>query len=485
VARVGNHPDAFFVGPETPNDRGVEIAADGAETPVGKYKEAGRIKRQVARFRVFEYEKNPATGLMTLKREITSKEAKIEWRVDLVNRKAALDRTVDRGIDPQVAPRPRNTGITGAARAGLIIRGLSDPVPAISGENAPALTLDQGKFLGKGVYLGELRTDQMGRLLVFGGRGNSASVPPNKPLLDFANNDLWHDDAADGPVTATMTLHGQPARAVDAPAWVTIAPPDFAPGIGGIVTLYDVAYQAAIDAGFVKPATKPSFRRHIMPVIQSAANLRFVNEFAFWNTLRRDFPNLTKTEATAAPGRQQVFDVLMPPNIADTVNNAVVPAFLKRYFDQYLAGDFSNDLTDPLPPTTIPDDLDRAALEACIGLSFFPGIEASLNLRHKDMYSESFRFNHTSAEVFAGFLTEIMAVPWQADFLLCRADPLAWWPSQRPDIVMQDGANIPGSQALWAEGIGKFEDMVEKFGTLAVVVPKTVGGQTVFVQEGP
>ena len=84
---------------------------------------------------------------------------------------------------------------------------------------------------------------------MLGGRGKSESVPPGAPLREFMNNDKWYDDVADGPVTAVVTLPGQESVAVHHPSWVTVAPPDFAPAIGAIVTLYDIAFQAAIDKG--------------------------------------------------------------------------------------------------------------------------------------------------------------------------------------------------------------------------------------------
>lgn len=62
VARVGNHGSAFFVGPETPGSPGVELAADDTETPVTAYK-GRRVKRQAARFRVFEYDEDAAGNL--------------------------------------------------------------------------------------------------------------------------------------------------------------------------------------------------------------------------------------------------------------------------------------------------------------------------------------------------------------------------------------------------------------------------------------
>ena len=106
IARVGDHPSAFFVGPEAPDAAGVEIAANGSETPVTRYKDGGKIKRQAARFRVFRFQQDDS-GNLALVGEVTADEAKIEWKVDLCNRKAALNST----IDPQHPSRPRNTGV--------------------------------------------------------------------------------------------------------------------------------------------------------------------------------------------------------------------------------------------------------------------------------------------------------------------------------------------------------------------------------------
>src|SRR3712207_2674126 len=76
IARVGNSPDEFFVGPEAPGE---------VPRPEGGFKDAdGRVKRQAARFRV--YGLNEAGEAV---REITANEAEITWRVHLANRKAA------------------------------------------------------------------------------------------------------------------------------------------------------------------------------------------------------------------------------------------------------------------------------------------------------------------------------------------------------------------------------------------------------------
>src|SRR5215813_3856932 len=53
VARVGDSPTDWFIGPET---------IDEPEPPYGGYRDAeGRIKRQAGRFRVFEHVGNTAT----------------------------------------------------------------------------------------------------------------------------------------------------------------------------------------------------------------------------------------------------------------------------------------------------------------------------------------------------------------------------------------------------------------------------------------
>jgi hypothetical protein len=50
IARLGNSPTDFFIGPEIPLDH---------TAPAGGYKDAScRVKRQAARFRLFGYDNN-------------------------------------------------------------------------------------------------------------------------------------------------------------------------------------------------------------------------------------------------------------------------------------------------------------------------------------------------------------------------------------------------------------------------------------------
>src|SRR6476619_5749953 len=88
IARVGDSLDDYFIGPEAP-DVPPSLNKPGAPSGNGKYKdEQGRIKRQGARFRVYEFTRDDS-GRLTEVREITAAEGQIEWQVHLANRKAA------------------------------------------------------------------------------------------------------------------------------------------------------------------------------------------------------------------------------------------------------------------------------------------------------------------------------------------------------------------------------------------------------------
>lgn len=170
IARVGNAPAEYFIAPEVPDPEPQEP---------GFYKDpAGAVKREVARFRVYGYN---ATGEVVA--ELTADNADIRWTAHLVNKKSAWyqfqlaldipDASLAR------ASELRNKEITGDLRKDLVI----DPGPlGISGKNTSGADFHfrDGKFMGKEVYLGELRTDEDGRLLVFGGFGASAPTTASR-----------------------------------------------------------------------------------------------------------------------------------------------------------------------------------------------------------------------------------------------------------------------------------------------------------------
>ncbi len=149
-------------------------------------------------------------------------------------------------------------------------------------------------------------------------------------------------------------------------------------------------------------------------------------------------------------------------------------ALLAKWRSGQFVADWLGEPPVPAAPTISPEGLDRAALEACVGGAFYPGIEAGWLIRQRRVFAEPFRIRHhavlSSHPVFgdlkieAGFVSQQMAVPWQADFADCARDAdfdangnsvpgikFAWWPGQRPDEVFPEN----GAQAMvaWARGI--------------------------------
>ena len=484
IARIGNSPTEFFIGPEIPGQK---------DPPQGGYKDSqGRIKRQAARFRVFAYDKEgKEIG------EITTEEAHIQWIVHLANKKAAWHRF--QGLDRN-APL-RNEKITN--RSDLKI----DPGQrTINGINQSAL-FDTGSFMGTTIPLGEIKTDDKGRLLVLGGFGNSHS-PTNADLPDteFANNDEWFDDVSDGPVNAFITLKDS-RKSFDAiGSWVICPPPDFAPPITSVITMFDTLRQAAVKRFGLKIPVKPSFTNDIYPILQRAMGMRFVNKL---KPMKEGNAAATPKSAMQAPkppshstipavisatathaARKAIFKKLRDPKLPYNVKskddsdmpmlwsdyyvngqNQPLTMIQYNYMKKWMNGNFINDwVGEPQPGTTIsPEGLDRAALEACVGGAFYPGIEASWMLRDVYSFIEPYRLDNSVLE--AGDVTKQMALPWQADFTDCRQeDPYAWWPSQRPDQVFVEGHTV---QLEWTRDlIYSFKDMVHKWHRLGFVVKK-------------
>jgi hypothetical protein len=463
IARVGNSPDEYYFGAEIPG--GLPIAPDG-------YKDAsGAMKRQAARFRIFGLD---AQGRVV--RELTARDATIEWTGHLANKKAAWYQ-FETALDiPEATPTSRRNPFYRRARRALLI----DPGPRqASGRNSGAVPFDTGTFLGQPVYLGELRTDAEGRLLVLGGRGRSFS-PNGVALTTFANNNGWTDDTSDGPVTARVRF-GRVELPVD-PAWVVVAPPNYGPALATDVgTLYDVVYQAMLDLGWVAPPAEVSFLADIFPFFDRLADLQWVNQGVLnrygWDSPEQFLsPEYLARLADPSPAnagfREALFARfrnpdyatlesgvdLLPPLYGDAItlppvsprSYLAVQPFQYAALQRWAAGDFVPGVAGPiasrledLPIETQAAALDRAALEACLGDAFHPGCEATWPMRVASMYASPFRLLHRKApepdygnvltpEVALsadgplagsgpGGVTRWMAVPWQADTASCRS----------------------------------------------------------------
>ena len=469
IARLGNSKTSFFVGPERPGDRAA---------PAGGYKDARcAVRRQAARFRLYGFD---AAG--ELLGEITAADAAIEWTVHVANRKADA-RQFD-GLNPNAALR-NTAALPGVApitdRSQLII----DPGPrTLSGTNQKAV-FDTGSFLGTPVPLGEIRTDTKGRLVVLGGFGRSGS-PLGVPLATFANNDRWFDDVSDGPVTATVRF-GRSRRLNALPAWVINAPPDFAPAVESVTTLYDLLVQVAVDKGWLTAPDPPSLTGDVWPLLRRALAIEATSMMSagkHGTAVADAFPAITAANQPARdavlakvnnPAHPDVGDADMPMLWSDTYTPGQGETMTRVQYEilkRWQAGDVVQDWTgaEPAPTRRVtPDGLTRAALEACVGGPLYPGIEASWFLRDTYRYLEPFRID--PRPLHPGDVTKQMAVPWQADFTDCTQDgELAWWPAQRPDDVYPDGSMM---QMPWVRDIvSSPNDMVRDWSKLGFVVER-------------
>jgi len=480
IARVGNSPDGYFVGPE--------VTEPIPEEP-GFYRDAtGALKRQAALFRIYGYN---AAGQVV--RELTAGCGSMRWTVHVANKKAAWyqwQMALDVPEAAAVQVPLRNANLQGDDRKGLVIDGGPRSIEAPNAQDpAPQFI---GKFQGTDVYLGEIRTDAEGRLLFLGGHGVSAS-PTGTPIYNpsdpngFINADGWYDDMSDGPVTAEVSIEGRSIPVQ--PAWVVTAPPNYGPVVKGVRTLYDVLFDLNVSGGRFPFPRRVSFRDDIYPILRRLSGLQWSNQgFAaqFGRGKPYDFEAselVSKLAWKPTPGefdtyaelRLQVLHAFRSPEATD--NNqlpwpwiygdamAVPPANTPRQnaaisptqyaqLTAWAAGEFvsdsnvQGDIPHRFADVPLPDQpamLDRAALEFCLADAFHPGCEVTWPIRHLTMFVEPFRIRHrpagepepdygsvlTQTEALSvggllyaqgpGDLTRWMGLPWQADTGFCRS----------------------------------------------------------------
>ncbi|MBZ6078984.1 CTQ-dependent glycine oxidase GoxA [Microvirga puerhi] len=427
ICRVGGS-SKWFLAPEVP---GLTVQ------PEGGFKDgAYHIKKQVQRFRVYAFDANDRViG------EVTPGKGRVEWRVHLANTKAAwygFTNPLDNGdLAPGVPGVMRNAYIVDDAERErmLVIDGGEKMISgaSVNIEGGVSAYKFQGRFWDKvSVNLGELRTDEEGRLLVVPPDGKSAS-PIDAGITSFADNDGWYDDWCDGPVQARVKLaDGQVLEAE--PAWVACVGPDFVPEIQPISTLFDVVQDLNTKLGWIpKPAKPLSFRKYIYPTFRRVALMEWLTDA---DRLRQgwlevgDFSDPRFIDRLADPSgankafRESVFALFRNPEktgpeafreerlkipymLGDGVNFPgsplqwfQFPALQYSYLKSWATGDFVNDLHDAkadaigkledLPVELQPSALTEAALERCSGGAFHPGVELTYYLRHAPMYSRSY-----------------------------------------------------------------------------------------------
>ena len=487
VARVGNSRDAMFFGPEVPGAR-----------PAGPFKDpSGAVAKQAARFRIFGYDADNRVVA-----ELTAQDADISWRVAVANAKPAWYE-VDVAFDVEGAPGAGRRNGDVADRATLVVQATPR---MLDGAAAGPLPLDGGTFRGVPVTLGEVMTDAGGRLVVLPGAGGAYSAPGSPPLSGFADNSGWTDDTCDGPVRATVRI-GERSLEAD-PAWVVCVPPNYAPGVASsIVTVHDAIESVLVGAG-VRAQPDTIFERDVWPVFRRLSDLQWVNEGFFlhygfgaprdwtdedWRLRLADNSerNTAVREGIFALFRDPAFVEVQPDaepllygDKAEVPPDAIEPRqwlaltpLQYRHLKAWSEGRFTLQGGEPTPARIEdypleerPAAIDRAALDACLGGAFHPGIEFPWIVRTAWIWTADMRLKTTAPEVDMtdygdtlvapvaisktgplsrlgpGSMTRWMGVPWHADASSCRfgyeraISPIlpGFWPARIPNGVLAE-----------------------------------------------
>jgi hypothetical protein len=439
ISRVGSSSKWYYA-PEVP---GLAPQPEDGDFKDGNLK----LKKQVQRFRVYAFDdQDRVIG------EVQDAGAEISWRVHLANTKAAwygFNNPLDNG---DLAP-----GLPGQLRNQFLVRDevrehmllIDGGEREISGASVnadggdPSLGFSDRFWDSADVTLGELRTDDAGRLLVVPADGTSSS-PSGAPITSFADNDAWFDDWGDGPVNATVTL-ADGTKLEAEPSWVACVGPNFAPGIPSVTTLFDLIADLNQKEGWETETEGPiSFRSHIYPTFHRLALMSWLTEGAHlragWleagnfadpayiarladpsednRTFREEVFATFRDPYNDAPDAYVTEAAKLPYMLGDGVNYSGSPLqwfrFPTRQYEHlrsWAAGDFVDDLEDAtanavgrledLSVEQQPMALTEAALEPCSGGAFHPGVEltyylrlAELYARHGDSTSEPFRIAH-------------------------------------------------------------------------------------------
>ena len=453
IMRVGNSKDEYFIGP----------LVDEPEVKIGEYAyrdKTGALKRQAAEFRIYGFN---AAGKAV--KELTSENAKITWNSHLANQKAswyqfqiALD--IPDAQDPNIPPSLlRNIDVKD--RSSLLIDG---GIQSISKPNINKGHEFKGRFHDEEVYLGEMRTDEKGRLIMLGGHGTSKNVK-GEIAITFANNEGWYDDTSDGPITAEVEYEGVRLK-VD-PAWVVCAPPDYAPMQKSVRTMWDLMRDVAVDSGMLERPARPSFKKDILPIFERMTNLQWVNagfaaafgwggQFDYTTSewvkklndpssanyeMRRTISNNFRRYDVSGAEAPQLWpwsygDAVAIPTNGSVRQHSTLSGLQLAFLDQWVEGDFDADFIDmtgcphipepikidKLPIEEQPDMLTKAAMEFCLADAFHPGCEMTWPMRTSGMYSEAFRLKHAPKTPLVD--TSYYGSTMNSDVLTLSAGPL-------------------------------------------------------------
>jgi L-lysine 6-oxidase len=514
VARLGNSTSEICLSPESIGGLPFDADSNGNKIgPISEFKDStGLIKRQGQSFKIYD-----ENGL-----ELTLDSPNVEsmeWTVHLANKKAAwynyselqgnllygTSNSYENQNIPFRNPNEINRQTLIVDPGPRTIQGREqsigfdkDHVPAGYTPQYPPSNVRHGLAVET---LGDLLTDQQGRLVVLGGFGHAGG---DLPLTSYGGSSTWHDDISDGAVYCTVTLTDNTVHNLS--AWVIVGSPDFAPEIVNISNLSDTMFDVGVRNFNLVPDMYCStngfntdyianFQRDILPIINRISRYQWVsnvqpmmafasnifdytdnsdankqNRLNYYSYFRQIdaqppvAPDLPQEKLFKRNGKD-IFPMMPINSGSNSVSNTNIMKFLALddtqlfLLEQWANGNFESNINfDPYPIS----QLDAAAVGNCVGLPMCPGIEVTWNMQNPIVYAAPYVIAQFGDEATyaangltpsrdecegggcePGDLTKRMACPWQADFFQCTIQYINFTDPSMNKHEDADGNTVP------------------------------------------
>jgi hypothetical protein len=276
--------------------------------------------------------------------------------------------------------------------------------------------------VGKIETLGELRTDDKGRLLFVAAYGKACGwcKPDGTPFelsgaqiqpgeYGDVNADGWFDDTADGPVSAVLVFDDGTAQEAHA-AWVVSTLPAYAPQTLNVVSVWDDVFDTWVRKIDLCPemfdhrfqdAYKPFFTDHLFPIFRAVALQRWNTNLparaikaheAVGNIKATDDPGdtiLTGLAYVRDPNKERQFEIgapFMPLSMGDSGKSFLAVTLTQYFFlSQWNNGHYDRGEAPKLGPGEL---LDKAVMVNCLAGRLDPGMEISFPIRDPEVWQE-------------------------------------------------------------------------------------------------
>lgn len=480
----------------------------------------GNLKKQAARFRIYAYDDSATAYPSGQGQEVTlgfqlqdgRKVVDMIWSSHLANKKSAAYNVVNnKGIEAYRGhvPQRRNPEVHGDVNDSSRLNQLmidagpraitasrqetasfsASSIASIADSNGAITELpdypirfpqdtNDKLFEPSGPLnsLGDMLTDEKGRLLLLASPGNAVGQYDEYDQVIQMNGDLnnagWFDAAADGPVNVTLVLDDGSTEQAHG-AWVVCCDPAYAPQIRNVVSVWDNVYDMFVRELKLQPELYdgeqynstyvPSFSQDIKPIFiacnmqQWTANLppfALKAHDAVDEITISDNPNKTIMAGLnfiRNPNKDEsnIGAPLMPLSLGEA-GTSFLTVTKTQYFslEQWSKGLCDQDIQLDLGPGEL---LDMASLSNCLGGRYVPGIEVSYTIMDKDIYIQDWQssgagpfrvkqqplsyqgLNKSEPYLDIGWLplrddtkglqpgdlSKFMAIPWQTDYNSC------------------------------------------------------------------